>query len=506
MLDFHETFSVLAFALEALQLLILSWLLYNVTTVIYNIYFHPLARFPGPRLAAASEWWQAYVEVIKEESLSKKLLDLHAKYGDVVRIAPNELHFSKPSAYHEIYNVKNRWDRDMKLYRGLADEESLITIPNYARAKKRRDLTAALFSRKNVIDMQHIVQNCLEDTCANIDAHIAAAQPVDVSAAVRCCTLDVICTLCFARTVHAARAPRFAAPAVRALHAASPFLLVFKHFPLVHALTQRVPPALLVRLVPEMRGLVQVREMLQQEVRAAKAAPQRLQVAQQPTVYHALLAAEHALSDTALCDEGALFINAGTDTTGDALALCAVNVLSRADVHAKLLAELVEVWPTLEEPSPRFERLEKLVYLTAVLKESLRLAHGIVQPMTRVVPAEGAVISGQYIPGGTVVAMSNVFVHWNEELFPDAHAFRPERWLARGADLEPWLVAFSKGPRSCLGINLAWAELYMTVATLFRRYDMKLNGVGPEDIVWRDTFIPHHVGPDLTVIAKRRAK
>lgn len=88
MLGLHETFSVLPLALEALRLLILSWLLYNVTTVIYNLYFHPLARFPGPRLAAASDCWQAYVEVIKEECLSKKLLDLHARYGMYMIAAP----------------------------------------------------------------------------------------------------------------------------------------------------------------------------------------------------------------------------------------------------------------------------------------------------------------------------------------------------------------------------------------------------------------------------------
>ena len=63
------------------------------------------------------------------------------------------------------------------------------------------------------------------------------------------------------------------------------------------------------------------------------------------------------------------------------------------------------------------------------MKESLRTSHGVVHPMTRIVPDGGASISGAFVPGGTIVAESNIFVHWNEALFPDPRAFRPERWL-----------------------------------------------------------------------------
>lgn len=49
--------------------------------------------------------------------------------------------------------------------------------------------------------------------------------------------------------------------------------------------------------------------------------------------------------------------------------------------------------------------------------------------------------------------MSNIFVHRSEDIFVDARVFKPERWLDPEADLDTWLVAFSKGPRSCLGIK-----------------------------------------------------
>lgn len=55
----------------------------------------------------------------------------------------------------------------------------------------------------------------------------------------------------------------------------------------------------------------------------------------------------------------------------------------------------------------------------------------------------------------TVVKSSSTFVHYNEQIFPDPEVFNPLRWLASDAHkiLAPWLVAFSKGPRTCQGIQ-----------------------------------------------------
>lgn len=55
----------------------------------------------------------------------------------------------------------------------------------------------------------------------------------------------------------------------------------------------------------------------------------------------------------------------------------------------------------------------------------------------------------------TIVGISNCFVHSDPEIFPEPHIFNPSRWLEsdakKGQSLDRWLVAFGKGPRSCLG-------------------------------------------------------
>lgn len=56
-------------------------LCYCFVVVIYRLYFHPLSRFPGPKLAAATLWYEFYYEVIQEGQFTFKIRDLHKQYG-----------------------------------------------------------------------------------------------------------------------------------------------------------------------------------------------------------------------------------------------------------------------------------------------------------------------------------------------------------------------------------------------------------------------------------------
>ena len=90
------------------------------------------------------------------------------------------------------------------------------------------------------------------------------------------------------------------------------------------------------------------------------------------------------------------------------------------------------------------------------------------------------------IPAGAAVGMSALFIERNDDVFPNANAFVPERWLEPGAPakLEPYLLAFGKGSRDCIGRHLAYAEMYSVIATLFRRFEtrIQLHETTQEDI------------------------
>jgi cytochrome P450 len=74
-------------------------------------------------------------------------------------------------------------------------------------------------------------------------------------------------------------------------------------------------------------------------------------------------------------------------------------------------------------------------------------------------------------------------------IFPQPERFNPDRWLGE-ARLDRYLVSFGKGTRICLGINLAYAEMFLTIAAIFRRLDLEMYETSLEDVrIERDFFV-----------------
>lgn len=89
------------------------------------------------------------------------------------------------------------------------------------------------------------------------------------------------------------------------------------------------------------------------------------------------------------------------------------------------------------------------------------MSHGVVSPLSRIVPAQGLLIDGSDVPPGTNVSTAAPFIHRNHVIFPNPETFNPDRWLGGGTvgsrgeeeGLAKYLVPFSRGPRQCLGIK-----------------------------------------------------
>ena len=69
-----------------------------------------------------------------------------------------QLHFARPSAYHEIYNRALRWDKEPVLYRSFGEDRSSFGFLTYREAKERKDVLQPFFSRRAIIAMQGLVQ------------------------------------------------------------------------------------------------------------------------------------------------------------------------------------------------------------------------------------------------------------------------------------------------------------------------------------------------------------
>lgn len=66
-----------------------SFVLYQICLVIYRLYFHPLARFPGPKIAAATFWWECYADMFIGEGgqYMNQVEEMHNKYGESIDFA-----------------------------------------------------------------------------------------------------------------------------------------------------------------------------------------------------------------------------------------------------------------------------------------------------------------------------------------------------------------------------------------------------------------------------------
>jgi cytochrome P450 len=196
------------------------------------------------------------------------------------------------------------------------------------------------------------------------------------------------------------------------------------------------------------------------------------------TIFHEVLDSEMPESEKKLermWQEGMVVVGAGTETTAWTFVVGLVNILLNPAIRQHLEDELKTA--KAEKGYLQFRELEQLPYLSACIKEALRLSYGVTSRLPRVAPNQVLEVPGTRlpIPPGTKVSMTSVMIHQNPELFPLPHQFRPERWLDNPR-LDRYLVSFSKGARQCLGMNLAYAELYMGLSAIFSHFSISDEG------------------------------
>ncbi|KAL1761561.1 cytochrome P450, partial [Schizophyllum commune] len=441
-------------------------------------YFHSLACVPGPFMASLTDYYVMYYQVVKDGSLINQLETLHAIYGPAVRMGPNSVHFDNPGVYDKIYSRGTAFVKDSALYRGFPEETTFGSVdPVYAKA--RRDAISPLFSRRAVSKLEPFIREKVDKLTGKL-LERDERQPVDLFRAFRAVSLEVIFSYCFGEPCNALDAPDFEDPLLADLASFARMNMVFKAFPALVPLVQAILTKILKPFSRRVAGRSLLIDKLSAQIDMLLENPALLEDAPHETIYHHLIRTDsgeapvETPSRRSLLGEAINLQLAGNHTVAAACTVGCYHILNNEVIYHRLLVQLKKAIP---QPSSLIELdvVEKLPYLTAVIKESLRLSHGVVSPMLRKVNTDGMVLDGIVVPRGTTVAIGNTFVHLNSEVFPDPHTFDPERWLHDDSgNLENYLVPFSKGQRNCVGMNLAWCELYLIFASVFRRIDLEL--------------------------------
>ncbi|RDW84314.1 hypothetical protein BP6252_01904 [Coleophoma cylindrospora] len=125
---------------------------------------------------------------------------------------------------------------------------------------------------------------------------------------------------------------------------------------------------------------------------------------------------------------------------------------------------------------PTAKALDALPLLDAVLQETLRLHAAVPGGAPRLTPAHPATTLAGYgkIPPGTRVQASAYTLHRNAEVFPDPHAWRPQRWLDSSAaelrEMRKWFWAWGSGDRMCLGSHFATHSMKLALAAIYTNF------------------------------------
>ncbi|KAL1748379.1 cytochrome P450 [Schizophyllum fasciatum] len=458
---------------------------------LYTFLLHPLSSYPGPRLAALTRWYRAYFDLLKDGGWLEHLEDLHRQYGPVVRVAASEVPFHHCSAYRDIYSFSNRFTKDPELYRAFDLPKSSFGQVDPAAAKARRDTMGPLFSRQGIRKFEFVIQDKVDYLVERLLQEGASGTPVNLFLAFRSFRFDTIMSYCFATSYHSLAHARFAHPMIPIIFEVNVLTWTLRYAPVLMSLMRHGPRALTARLSPVAQGFADLFAHFAGRVDEVLGRPECLADAGHDTVFHHLLQGrKERLSKEALIEEAITLFGAGSETTAAAVTTAVFYVLNDARVREKVDRELKEAWP---DPSTRLaaQDLEKLPYLTAVIKETLRFAPGVVTPAPRIVDHD-SVIAGHPVPAGTTVAIGATFVHMNPDVYKDPKVFRPERWLELGAEAleSAYFIPFSKGPRMCLGHNLAWCEMYLVLANILRKTDIRVYDTSEEDFEFRQYWMP----------------
>jgi cytochrome P450 family 135 len=193
-------------------------------------------------------------------------------------------------------------------------------------------------------------------------------------------------------------------------------------------------------------------------------------------------------NDRNLRDQLVTLLLAGHETTTSAL----VWAFERLLRHPLILSRLCDSIAAGEDE-----------YLEAVVKETLRL-RPVINHVARVLTT-ATDIAGHRLPAGTVVSPSIGLVQSADANFPDAGAFRPERFLDSQAPPYSW-IPFGGGSRRCLGAAFATLEMKTVLRAILSRAQLRPVSMRSEATrVHHITLIPAR-GGKVRLASRTRSK
>ncbi|KAH8422253.1 cytochrome P450 [Aspergillus melleus] len=467
-----------------------SLVLYSIALVIYRLVFHPLSKYPGPRLAAISNWYAAFFAWRRD--LHLRIRSWHESYGDFMRFGPNSVSFNTHTGMGVIYGAH----ANVHKAEGYASMSASRRTPNTITAVDKtvhgfkRRIMGQVFSDSGLRSVQdRFLMNirdftgllCYDDRPGGPDngnKDGGWGPTKDMGQICGWLAFDIISGLCYDEDFHMLHSPDL------------------RWFPsVIQKIGQRtmmciVQPKVFDWKIDRVLLATQYREMLEAgswiRRRAVTRARLGNEIKQKDLFYTMMNATDPKTGQTFtqkdLWLESMLLLTAGSDTTSTAMSAVFFYLTHHPDARARLTQEIRTTF-TNEEEICMGSQLNSCEFLRACVNETMRLIPSVSGVPPRKVQAGGITVDGEYIPAGMTVGTSIYTIQRNPCYFFAPDEFHPERWIVEpdaGIDQESikkvWqaFCPFGIGPRSCVGWRLAWIELNIAVACAIFLYDMRL--------------------------------
>ncbi|KAK7222829.1 hypothetical protein V2G26_010832 [Clonostachys chloroleuca] len=459
-----------------------------------------LAKYPGPFWASITDTWRLFMVLRGRPQEEQR--ELHTHYGDVVRLGPRTLSFANPQAVMDIYSGKHRMRKSefYSVQRGIRAGRSISTIfsttDEDAHKRLRRGASNA-YALTTLLQFEPFVDSTTSVLLAEIRKRWAdksgADGICDISTWLQYYAFDVIGELTFSKRMGFLEQGHDVGGIIEAIDKGLDYAGPVGQVPWIDYLLRRNPIKLLAgrwgllstTLTHVAFGAEQIRQRKDQlgdKIKESVADGRPRDFLSRFLESHYV---DNSISEDQVMSLTQANINAGSDTTAISLRTIFYHVLKVPGCYEKLMGELVAAeannqFADLETRLVSWNEAQKLPYLDAVIKESLRIFPAVGLSMERVVPPKGAVIAGNFVPGGTIVGCSPWVINYRKDVFgDDVDQFRPERWVEATTDelsrMKKYFLTFGMGSHTCIGKNISYLEMYKVVAAVLRNFTVSLH-------------------------------
>ncbi|KAI1170588.1 isotrichodermin C-15 hydroxylase [Nemania sp. FL0916] len=474
--------------------------IYAAGLIVYRVFFHPLAKYPGPFLAKITDAYQLYHAWKGDRHL--EFWRTHERYGSVVRFGPNSLSFNSNTALKDIYGFKSNV-RKAEFYDAFAHPvpNTHNTRDKNVHARKRRVLSQA-FSDSAIKEMERYILGNVRSFCEQVglgasDDRKGWTVPKNMADWCNYLAMDILGDLSFGKAFHMLERPdnRYALELVSLAttrHLICGTMRIVEKLNLDKVLFRRIAAG-------RAKYMAYSKAQLTERTKLGDDTDRR------DFFYHLLKARDpetgQGFAMPELWGESNLLIIAGSDTTSTAMAATLFYLVRNTQALQKASEEVRSKFSGVEEIT-QGARLTGCTYLRACIDEAMRMSPSVGGIAPREVLPGGITIDGESVPAGVVVGTPHYTIHHNSAYYPQPFTYMPERWVAGAAGPRKLVSAgafdavseqdvalaqsafcpFSVGPRGCIGKGLAYIELTTSLARLLFLYDLrKAAGLDPAE-------------------------